>query len=101
MLFSWCRKFVRPSPRRKARRPRPGRYRLGVEALEDRTVLSFAAAPPSFPTGPDPHAVVAADFVGNGRLDLAVVNEQSNTVSVLLGNGDGTFRPKVDYTAGA
>jgi len=71
-----------------------------VEALEDRTVLSFAAVPPSFPTGPDPHAVVAADFAGSGRLDLAVVNEQSNTVSVFPGNGDGAFQPKVDYTVG-
>src|SRR5262249_39511704 len=32
--------------------------------------------------------------------DLAVVNEGSNTVSILLGNGDGTFRPKTDFATG-
>ena len=32
------------------------------------------------------------DFNGDGKLDLAVANYGSNTVSVLLGNGDGTFQ---------
>jgi acetyl esterase/lipase len=41
--------------------------------------------------------VVAADFAGNGRQDLAVAAVDSSpyqrgTVSILLGNGDGTFR---------
>jgi hypothetical protein len=70
-----------------------------VEALEDRTVPAFFAAP-AFATGADPHAAVAADFAGDGRLDLAVVNEQSNTVSVLAGNGVGGFLPKADYAVG-
>ena len=38
-----------------------------------------------------PTAIVAADFNGDGKLDLAVVNEGGNTVSIFLGNGDGTF----------
>ncbi len=32
------------------------------------------------------------DFNNDGNLDLAVTNSASNTVSVLLGNGDGTFQ---------
>ncbi len=36
-------------------------------------------------------AIVAADFIGDGHLDLAIVELSSSTVSVLLGNGDGTF----------
>jgi hypothetical protein len=36
-----------------------------------------------------PLAVVAADFNGDGRLDLATANPDDNTISVLLGNGDG------------
>src|SRR5215210_7510190 len=40
---------------------------------------------------------VAADFNGDGKPDLAVAGED---VSVLLGNGDGTFRTKVVYPAG-
>ena len=31
------------------------------------------------------------DFNGDGRLDLATANVNSNTVSILLGQGDGTF----------
>ncbi len=34
---------------------------------------------------------VTADFNGDGNPDLAVTNEEENTVTILLGNGDGTF----------
>jgi FG-GAP-like repeat len=55
----------------------------------------------TYPTGPGPVAVAAADFDGDGRVDLAVANANcplgkqctSSTVSILLGNGDGTFQP--------
>jgi hypothetical protein len=43
---------------------------------------------------------VAADLDRDGHLDLAVVNVTSSSVSVLLGNGDGTLRPRVDYQVG-
>ncbi len=42
-------------------------------------------------------AVAAADLDGDGVVDLAVVNFASSQLSVLLGNGDGTFRPAVQY----
>jgi hypothetical protein len=38
---------------------------------------------------------VAADFNGDGRPDLAGAGGKA--VSVMLNNGDGTFRPKVDF----
>lgn len=41
---------------------------------------------------------VAADFNGDGRPDLAVA---ASGVRVLLNNGDGSFRPAVDYPTGA
>jgi hypothetical protein len=68
--------------------------------LEERTLLSFFTAP-SFAVGTTPHGEVVGDFNGDGKRDLAVVNEGSNTVSILLGNGDGTFRPKTDFATGA
>jgi hypothetical protein len=40
------------------------------------------------------------ELSGDGHLDLAVANGASNTVSVLLGHGDGTFAAKVDYETG-
>ena len=43
---------------------------------------------------------MAGDFNGDGRTDLAVANRGSNEVSVLLGNGDGTFQNQVRYTTG-
>ena len=44
--------------------------------------------------------VAVGDFNGDNKPDLAVANETSNTVSVLLGNGNGTFAAKVDYATG-
>lgn len=53
-----------------------------------------------FGTGRSPAAVVAADFNEDNRLDLAVANQTDNTVSILLGNGDGTFGTRVDFPTG-
>ncbi|MGH9641272.1 MAG: FG-GAP-like repeat-containing protein, partial [Terriglobales bacterium] len=40
-------------------------------------------------------------FNGDGHIDLAVVNQADNTVSILLGNGDGTFQPQTTVATGA
>src|SRR5262249_57421453 len=37
------------------------------------------------------------DLNTDGKLDLATANQSANTVSVLLGNGNGTFAPAVSY----
>ncbi len=98
MFISWFGKRIRASEKQcRSRRPR---YRPVLESLEDRTVLSIFTAP-SFPVGNYPVASATGDFNGDGRADLVVVNQNSNTVSVLLGNGDGTFKPKTDYAVGA
>jgi hypothetical protein len=47
--------------------------------------------------GTAPFGMVAADFNGDGILDLAVANNDDNTVSILLGNGDGTFQPQTTF----
>ncbi len=44
------------------------------------------------PAGSEPDAIVAGDFLGNGRIDLAVADAGTNEVTILLGNGDGTFQ---------
>jgi hypothetical protein len=41
------------------------------------------------------------DFNGDGKLDLAVANFDENTVTILLGNGDGTFAPAASPPATA
>ena len=97
-LHSWLQKL------RFARAPRAGQHkhrrralhrapthRLHLEVLEDRCVPAFLA-PIDYATGASSNAVVTADFNGDGHLDLATANHGSNDVSVLLGNGDGTFQ---------
>ncbi len=41
-----------------------------------------------------------ADFDGDGFLDLATVNEATNTISITLGLGNGTFGVGVTYATG-
>jgi len=41
--------------------------------------------------------VAVGDFDGDGFQDLAVANGESDTVSILLGNGDGSFVDDVTY----
>src|SRR5438874_6702986 len=48
-----------------------------------------------------PTFVAVGDFNGDRVQDLAVTNFDSNTISVLLGNGDGTFRAAPTVAAGA
>src|ERR1700730_2764672 len=60
--------------------------------------VRFARA--DYPVGLKPASVIAADFNGDGKLDLAVANSSSNTVSILLGKGDGTFGAKTDFGVG-
>jgi hypothetical protein len=50
--------------------------------------------------GPGPSAIVAGDWNGDGTLDLAVTDQYSDQVSVLLNEGDGTFRSPVSYSVG-
>ena len=41
-----------------------------------------------------------ADLNGDGRPDIVTANSESNTVSVLLGNGDGTFSALQSFAVG-
>src|SRR5579864_14139 len=51
------------------------------------------SAPITTPTGGlGSTAIALSDFNGDGKIDVAVANNFSNNVSILLGNGDGTFQ---------
>lgn len=50
--------------------------------------------------GSNPVAAATADFNGDGKFDLAVLNSGSNDVSILLANGDGTFQAARNFNLG-
>ncbi|MBI3834543.1 MAG: VCBS repeat-containing protein, partial [Planctomycetes bacterium] len=44
-----------------------------------------------YPTGNSPFSVQVCDLNGDGRPDLVTANADTDTVSVLLRNADGTY----------
>src|SRR4029079_3829533 len=54
----------------------------------------------TYSVGNNPFSVTTADVNGDGRVDLVTANRLSNTVSVLLGDGDGTFVAQTPYAVG-
>ena len=84
--------------RTKARKQR-SITRFNLEALETRCLLSFSPAA-SYPVGASPQAVAIGDFNGDGKADMVTANTNSNTVSVLLNNGNGTFGAAQTYAVG-
>ena len=55
----------------------------------------------SYSAGVGPTSVVAVDLNDDGKPDIVVANSGDDTVSVLLGNGDGTFQSQTTYPTGS
>jgi hypothetical protein len=79
---------------------------FGTPSLPDGTVSFLYGngngtfrAPVHYFAGAHPIYVTAADFNGDGKLDLAVRYLNGFGVSVMLGNGDGTFQPPFGFDA--
>src|SRR5262249_7533685 len=91
-LLRHLRSALAPGGGQRRRRAslRTATLRPNLEVLEDRLTPSFSSAT-SLPVGTNPQAVVTADFNHDGQLDLATTNSGGDTVSVLLGNGQGGF----------
>jgi hypothetical protein len=64
---------------------------------EAETSVNFGAGLPTT-VGNFPIAIAAGDFNGDGKIDLAVGNGDDNTMSILIGNGDGTFTTNATIT---
>ncbi len=61
--------------------------------------VSFGPAT-AFPAGNSPQFVTNADLNGDGKLDLVVSNCASDSLSVLLGNGSGSFASQTSVIIG-
>jgi len=57
----------------------------------DGTFTQGASSP--IPVGVFPGPIVVGDFNGDGKLDLVTANIASENLTILLGNGNGTFTP--------
>src|SRR5439155_23383689 len=71
---------------------------LPAPALAD--TVSFVGRRDFASGGLWPSSVAVGDFNGDGVPDLAVANSRSDTVSVLLGGGDGTFQAPLTFAVG-
>jgi hypothetical protein len=98
MFRTWRLGKTYPRTLRAPRRLPRQQQRPTLEVLEERALLSFLPAV-NYPIGPPaaPISVAVGDLRGVGTLDLVTDNINTHTVSVLLGNGDGTFQAPVAY----
>jgi hypothetical protein len=71
-----------------------------VVASNPQSMPSSFALAVNYAVGSKPYSVAVADFNGDGKQDLVISNISSNTVSLLLGNGDGTFQSEAHYATG-
>jgi FG-GAP-like repeat len=58
------------------------------------------AGPTSFAAGNSPQGVTVGDFNGDSDPDIAVANQHSNDVSVLLGGAGGSFSAPTNFAVG-
>lgn len=69
-------------------------------ALTFRGAGAVLASRQDYAVGSGAYSAALADLDGDGILDMAVANGTSQTVSVRLGVGDGTFEPQATFPAG-
>lgn len=102
MSFTSWLDALRLGPQRSPRNQRRklDRRRLLLEGLEERRMLTFVPAV-DYPAGANAQAVVSADFNNDGRLDLATANVGDNSLSVLLGDGQGGFTAASHLSVGS
>jgi hypothetical protein len=92
---------ARPANRR-ARRTAPRRRsarRLLLEGLEDRSLMAFNPFA-EYGLGDSPQDLLLADLNADGRLDMIAPSYSDDSVTVRLGNADGSFGDSQSFSTG-
>jgi len=79
----------------------PDEFRLTIANVDQYNTTTAGANKLFFASGDQPAAVALADFNNDLVSDMVVSNTASNTVSVYIGNGDGTFQAPRQLAVGA
>ncbi|HWP31200.1 MAG TPA: VCBS repeat-containing protein [Fimbriimonadales bacterium] len=74
-------------------------FALALFATSAFSAIQFDPAV-TYPVGVNPESVAIADFNGDGFKDLAVANNNSDNVSILLNQGNGTFANAINFATG-
>lgn|SRR5579859_255335 len=90
-----------------AQKKKQSRFNGGAIRAQAAHQNASAGGPPQsffqrsdYPVGASPFSSATGDFNGDGIPDLAIVNEGANTVSIMLGTGDGGFRDGGQFATG-
>ena len=79
--------------------PAPGGGTSNVDffpILASSTSVAFSATTSTLTAPANPVAVVVGDINKDGKMDMVVADDANNSVSIFLGNGDGTFQTRSD-----
>src|SRR5262249_41375572 len=101
LMATWKHWLRQKVDRRRTHQSRAvGHVRPRLETLESRALPSFTLGG-SFAAGAAPFALTVADVNQAGKPDLVTANSNSNSVSVLLGTGDGNFAAAQSFAIGS
>ena len=78
-----------------------GNFSLGSAKLSSSPAVFSLSNSQSPTVGSGPESVATGDFNGDGIPDLAVANNAANTITILLGKGDGTFTTAASLQTGS
>src|SRR5271166_4606842 len=91
---------VKPTPSQSRQTSASASSTLPVPATPKPNTLPTFLVAPSLALSGAPSSIAAGDLNGDGKLDLVVANFDTGKISILLGQGNGTFATPVDYPVG-